>query len=109
MMPDETTKKIDALMIPAKFKSGSRLRGRIASIADIAEPLLGVDLAKGERAYIRHQPFGDHFVSKCPYDTLQFPKESEQMGMPRYNWVLQDDGISYGYLVEGATSNAPAQ
>ena len=43
----------DALMLPETSKRGARMVDRVASIADIAEPLLEVDRERGERAYIR--------------------------------------------------------
>ena len=72
---------------------------RVASIADVAEPLLGVDRARGERAYIRLQGNGKLFVSKSIFDTIQFPKGHDRDGQPRYRWVAQPDGSEFGYLV----------
>jgi hypothetical protein len=89
----------DALMIPEKMKTGARMSDRVASVADIAEPLLLVDRSKGERAYIRIQPGGRLFVSKDVHDTILFPKGHRRDGHPRYNWVSKETGVEYGYLV----------
>jgi len=90
----------DALMIPETLKTGSRMSDRIGSIAAIAVPPLGVDRSKGELARIRIQPGGKLFVTKDVHDTILFPKDHERAGRPRYNWVLQENGIEYGYSAE---------
>lgn len=92
-------KRPHALMIPEGLKTGARMSDRVASVADIAEPLLVVDRSQGERAYIRVQPGGRLFVSKDIHDTILFPKGHPRDGMPRYNWVPQENGVEYGYLV----------
>jgi hypothetical protein len=89
----------DALMIPEGCKRGSRMVDRVASISDVAEALLGVDRAQGERAYIRLQGNGKLFVSKSIFDTIYFPKDHERDGQQRYRWVVRHDGIELGYLV----------
>jgi hypothetical protein len=88
-------------MIPESLKTGARMADRVASVADIADPLLAVDRSKGERAYIRIQPGGRLFVSKDFHDTILFPNGHPRDGQPRYHWVSQDNGLEYGYLVEG--------
>jgi hypothetical protein len=89
----------DAVMLPEARKCGARMVDRVASIADIAEPLLEVDRARGERAYIRLQGNGKLFVSKSIVDTILFPKDHPRDGQPRYRWVLHPDGAEFGYLV----------
>jgi hypothetical protein len=89
----------DALMLAEGRKQGTRMVDRVASIADIAEPLLEVDRARGERAYIRLQGNSKLFVSKSIVDTINFPKDHARDGQPRYHWVLQPDGAEFGYLV----------
>jgi hypothetical protein len=89
----------DALMLSEDRKCGSRMVDRVASIADIAEPLLEVDRARGERAYIRLQGNGKLFVSKSIVDTILFPKDHLRDGQPRYRWELQPDGAEFGYLI----------
>jgi hypothetical protein len=84
-------------MLPANLKRGTRLVDRVASIADIAEPLLAVDRTRGERAYIRLQGNGKLFISKSLTDTILFPKNHECEGQPRYRWELQPDGSEHGY------------
>jgi hypothetical protein len=89
----------DALMLPEDRKRGSRMIDRVASIADVAEPLLQVNRARGERAYIRLQGNGKLFISRSIVDTILFPKGHEREGQPRYRWDLQPDGSEFGYLV----------
>jgi hypothetical protein len=101
MTPDRTP---DALFLPETLKRGGRMIDRVASIADIAEPLLGVDRTRGERAYIRLQGNGKLFITKSVTDTIYFPKGHVREGQPRYRWELQPDGAEFGYLVEGATN-----
>jgi hypothetical protein len=89
----------DALILNESLKRGSRLCDRVASIADIAEPLLGVDRARGERAFIRLQGNGKLFITKSIHDTICFPKDDDRGGRPRYRWVLQPDGSEFGYRI----------
>jgi hypothetical protein len=91
--------KPDALMLPEDRKCGARMVDRVASIADIADPLLQVDRARGECAYIRLQGNGKLFVSKSIFDTILFPKDHQRDGQPRYRWELQPGGHEFGYLV----------
>jgi hypothetical protein len=92
----------DALMLPQDRKQGARMVDRVASIADIAEPLLGIDRARGERAYIRLQPNGKLFITPSVLDTIFFPKDHERDGLSRYLWIIQPDGSELGYLVDSA-------
>jgi hypothetical protein len=89
----------DALMLAEERKCGTRMVDRVASIADIAEPLLEVDRARGERAYIRLQGNGKLFISMSIVDTIFFPKGHDRDGQPRYRWELQPDGAEFGYLI----------
>lgn len=101
----DTAKKVDALMIPGSRKVGKNFFARVATIGDYAEPLLQTDLTKGERAHIRQMPnSGKMFVTNDPADTIYFPQGHNLSGLPRYNWVPQEDGTEYGYLVEDAKS-----
>lgn len=93
----------DALKIPEARKRGAKMIARVASIADIAEPLLGVDRSRGERACIRLQGKDKLFVTTSPTDTIYFPKDHPRDGQPRYRWDKRADGIELGYLVDGAT------
>jgi hypothetical protein len=95
-----STKRPDALMLSESRKSGARLLDRVASIVDIAEPLLGVDRACGERAYIRLQGNGRLFITRSTLDTINFPKDHARDGQPRYRWVPQPDGSELGYLID---------
>jgi hypothetical protein len=89
----------DALMLPQDRKQGARMVDRVASIADIAEPLLGIDRNRGERAHIRLQPNAKLFITANVHDTIFFPRDDRRDGQPRYRWELQPDGAEFGYLV----------
>jgi hypothetical protein len=89
----------DALFIPSARKKGPRLVDRVASIADIAEPVLGADRAAGQRAQIRQQPNEWLFVTLDVEDTIFFPTTHARSGQARYVWVNQPDGSRFGYLV----------
>jgi hypothetical protein len=88
----------DALFIPASRKRGSGLIDRVGSIADVAEPLLGT---RRGGAYIRQQPNDWLFVSPHPDDTILYPTSDVRSG-PRYVWVMQPDGMQFGYLIDEA-------
>jgi hypothetical protein len=89
----------DALMISSGQKRGARLVERVASILEIAEPLLGVDRAAGERAWIRQQPHGQLFITRDFADTICYPRDHTLSGQPRYRWETQPDGSEWGYLL----------
>jgi hypothetical protein len=93
----------DALILKESVKRGTRFINRVNSIADIAEPILGVDRSRNERAYIRQQPQGKLFITKSIHDTLLFPKWHDRENEERYRWEVQPDGSKFGYLVDGAT------
>jgi hypothetical protein len=90
----------DALFLPETVKSGSRLSDRVTAVCRVAEPLLVVDRAAGERAYIRRQPHGRLFVTRDPLDTIFFPTGHLRSGQPRYRWERQADGAEIGFLIE---------
>lgn len=95
----------DALCIPEGLKRGRTLWERMNSILDLAEPLLDVDRAKGDRAFIRRQGDGWLFVTRDPKDTLYFPLNTPLRGRPRYRWLDAQDGIRRGYLVPEARND----
>jgi len=72
---------------------------RVTSIAEIAEPLLGVPRGK---AFIRNQGNDWLFISGSSSDTIYFPTTHQRSGQNRYAWINQPDGSRFGYLVEGA-------
>ncbi len=87
-------------MLLAHTKRGERLVDRVRSITDVAEPLLAIDRAMGERAWIRQQPHGRLFVTRDPADTICFPRDHRLAGLPRYRWERQADGSEWGYLAD---------
>jgi hypothetical protein len=90
----------DALFLPATVTPAGKIFARIAAVCAIAEPLLEVDRAGGERAYIRKQPHGRLFITRDPTDTIYFPTGHPRSGQPRYRWVDGDSGSQLGYLEE---------
>jgi hypothetical protein len=91
----------DALMFPEAWKTGETQLDRIDSILAIAEPLLGLDRGRGEKAYIRRQPGGRLFITGDAHDTLQFPVGHPREGTHRYRWTVKPDGSEHGLLIEG--------
>ena len=100
-MPPETT-ACDALIVPESWKSGGTQLDRIDSVLRVAEPLLGVDRARGGRAFIRRQPNARLFITADPLDTLSFPVGHPCEGRPRYAWRAMPDGSEGGSLVPEA-------
>jgi hypothetical protein len=96
----------DALFLPASRRCGPRMRERVGSICEIAEPLLAVDRSAGERAWIRQQGADWLFITKSTRDTIYFPTDHPRSGQHRYTWLNQPDGSRFGYLVEGAALDA---
>ena len=89
----------DALFLPVTAQTVSaRIFERVAAVCRIAEPLLQVNHAAGERAYIRKQPHGRLFITRDPADTIFFPTGHPRSGAPRYHWERQADGTELGYL-----------
>ena len=95
----------DALFIPERMKRGRTWYERMDSILDIAEPLLGVDRTRGDRAYLRRQGDGWLFVTRDPQDTIYFPLNSPSRSRPRYHWLDGADGIRRGHLVPEAMND----
>lgn len=95
----------DAIFYPEARKRGRTVRERIDSVLDAAEPILGVDRAKGQHAYVRRQGGGLLFISRDPYDTINFPTRHPLRGRPRYDWIDGPDGIRRGYLTALARSD----
>ncbi|WP_337176956.1 hypothetical protein [Paludisphaera sp.] len=93
---------IDALIVPESWKTGGTQLDRIDSILRVAEPILGVDRARGGRAYIRRQPGGRLFITNDPRDTISFPIGHPLEGRARYAWVSAPDGSERGTMVEEA-------
>jgi hypothetical protein len=95
----------DALFIPERMKRGRTWYERMDSILDIAEPLLGVDRARGDRAYIRRQGDGWLFVTRDSGDTIYFSLSTPLRGRSRYHWLDGADGIRRGHLVPEARND----
>jgi hypothetical protein len=101
----ETT--ADAAYVPGSLRRGDTVHERLRSILAIAEPILGVDRAAGERGWVRvikstdaRRPDPWLFVTRDPNDTLLFPVAAPPhlAQKPRYDWVEGPSGIRLGYL-----------
>lgn len=94
-------RRADAVLIekPAALKVGSSLYGRIDSVLNVVEPLLGLDRSRGGTGWIRNQPGGRAFITGDPADTINHPRGSGRTGC-RYNWSPHphDPNIVLGYL-----------
>lgn len=99
----------DALFVAEAMKRGRTQGERMDSILAIAEPILNVDRAKGDRAYIRRQGDGWLFITRDPNDTIYFPLNMRLRGRPRYKWINGTDGIRRGYLLPQARDLAAAR
>jgi hypothetical protein len=97
-----TAPRPDALFLRESLKKGRTQYERISSVCDVAEPILGVDRSRGERAYIRRQPGGWLFITRDPEDTIYHPLDSPIRGRDRYAWMARPDGSRWGYLTEEA-------
>jgi hypothetical protein len=111
-MPDTTTTatapstppkpRPDAVKIPLDWKASSDNPLTVGlSIARKCKALLGVDLTRGENAYVRTQ-FDHRFATRYINDTIYFPHGHHRALQPRYNWSPQPDGSEFGYLVPEA-------
>lgn len=103
--------RADAIFMPESMKRGRTQVERIRSVLSIAEPLLGVDRARGERGWIRkHEPnylfiVRDHKDAAELKDTVYFPATApgDLRGKPRYRWIDGPiPGVRLGYLTEAA-------
>jgi|SRR6516164_6383442 hypothetical protein len=89
----------DAICI-AFVRTGRTIAQGVREYSNYAEPILRINRRIGERAYIRNQ--GTYlFITKYLTDTLLFPREHSRSGQSRYRWVTKENGIRWGYLVEG--------
>ena len=98
-MADINPEHPDALMMPESLKRGGRSIDRINSVLDVAEPILGIDRAAGQRAYIRRQPGHRLFVTADPADTLKVPSDRPGAGLPCYRWEARGD-LEYGWRID---------
>lgn len=92
-MPDG--KKADAVLVPANLKVGRYAGHRIASVLDVALPLLGTKRAE----YRSVTGGGMLLVTEGPDESMQFPKTHPYAGQDRYNWSDPDErGVRTGTL-----------
>jgi hypothetical protein len=100
----------DALFLPEAVKTANgRIFDRVAAVCRVADPLLEVDRAKGERAYIRKQPYGQLFITRDPLDTIYFPTGHSRSGQQRYRWERLANGTELGFLIEDADARRECQ
>jgi hypothetical protein len=99
----------DAVLVPERYKRGARSVHRVDSILKIAEPLLGVVLGRGERAYIRRQEGVQVgmpkenivcFVVRSLADTVNYAKHDHKNRRGcRYRWEHLGE-FALGYLLD---------
>jgi hypothetical protein len=94
----------DAVFLPSQPQASS-MHGRVRAACSVTEALLEVDYAAGERAYHRKQPHGRLFISRSPFDTINFATGHPKASQPRYRWDRRPDGVELGYLVDGESSS----
>jgi hypothetical protein len=96
----------DALLFPEAARVGRSMHERVINLSKRCEAMLGLDYAKGERAYLRQATAGRIFVSASPTDTMMFPISHPRSGEARYRWELSttDDDVKLGFLVDESVS-----
>ncbi len=92
----------DALFLPPSFRVGRTRFERVHAVSRIAEPLLEVNYAAGERAWIRKMHDNWMFITKSMEDTIYMVDDSGMPGKSRYEWINRGDGIRFGYLTDAA-------
>ena len=99
----------DAIKLPDSVRTGETMKDRLDSVLDIAEPLLGVDRSKGDRAYMRWlKTERTLFVTRSPDDTLLWPISHRLAQQPRYKWTDYPaiEGAKVGMLRTEAETEA---
>ncbi len=92
----------DALFLPPRLREGRSRFERVYAVSRIAEPLLEVNYAAGERAWIRKMHDDWMFVTKSMEDTIYMTDSSGMSGKSRYEWINRGDGVRFGYLTAAA-------
>jgi hypothetical protein len=91
----------DALLLPEALKDGDDVFKRQHSVLRLADRLLEVDRAAGEKPHVR-PPLKPTtlklFVTRDPADTINYPIDHCRSGQPRYRWEQRPDGIELGWL-----------
>jgi hypothetical protein len=92
----------DALFLPENMKAGKTALARAHSVLQIAEPLLEINRAVGEKAHVRPTigQVRKMFITRDPYDTIYYPTGHSRAGQPRYRWEKRPDGVELGYLLD---------
>lgn len=91
----------DAILIEKSIKTGATKYERLDSTMNFAEPLLGLDRAKGQIGYLRAMPGGSEFITASPLCTINYPTDDPQGRTgPRYNWSQHpsNPNVYLGYL-----------
>lgn len=93
----EETRKIDALLIV----KGTNWVGSLNDKIDSIRPLLKEIFGAGKQVHLRSQD-NEVFVTSDLADTLLFAVNHPRAGQSRYDWEDQNNGLKYGFKVEGA-------
>lgn len=97
----------DAVKIPMTYPQPPEIPGdRLHFLFDLAGYLLGVDPTKGQKVYRRSQSAEKaFFFHLAPTDSLKFPIRHRLHPRDRYHWVVQPDGVVFGYLTDDAKAD----
>lgn len=88
--------KPDAVLIPAFLAPRGEVTDQAKALYEQAKTILGV-----EKPIARDQ--GEHKLYTLTLaDTLLFPTSHRRHPESRYRWETQENGIRYGYYVDGA-------
>lgn len=108
----------DAVLVPSSYKNraigGRRQHHRIKAILDIAEPYLGVDRSRGEKAWLRsvgvmapdgtNDGAGSRYVlcTRGATETLLYGTGHARDRQPRYTWTpsASDPLVLIGHLID---------
>lgn len=104
-------RKPDAVLMPAGWRDPTRpfAGGVMEHVIGSMEDILGGGRAN-RPAHIRDAAGGLRLVTLDPLDTENYPTGHPKEKTPRYDWVPQDNGLSYGYLKpEGPEDRSAAQ
>lgn len=66
--------------------------GRLEYLTDRFSGIL-----RSRQVYVRNQG-NEYFLSANPSDSILEPTDHRNSGGPRYNWIMHEEGVFYGYL-----------
>lgn len=95
-MIDPTGARPDAVKVPLSHVRGESSAERLRSLkTDFASRMGAESIAVFNQGTY-------YFIATDSGQTLQFPFGHRQYGQARYDWIVQDGGVEFGYLVSEA-------